>query len=152
MTFGLRRGAAAPAVALVIFVAALAVATGGARAGSAGAGPPGGSYTAAQASAGATLWAAKCAQCHGANLEGGAGPALTGANLRTLSKNTKLTVGDLFTFMSQQMPLNDPASLKQSDYSAIMAFILKKNGYPAGAVPLKYAAAMDSKMALTSKN
>jgi hypothetical protein len=61
-------------------------------------------------------------------------------------------VGDLFTFMSQQMPLNDPASLKQSDYSAIMAFILKKNGYPAGTKPLKYAAALDSKMALTSKN
>jgi mono/diheme cytochrome c family protein len=136
--------------ALALSVALLAsagFAAGGARAASSTA-----TYTAAQAATGAAVYGANCAPCHGASLEGGAGPALTGQNLRTLSKNTKLTVGDLFTFMAQQMPMNAPASLKPDQYAAIMAFILKKNGYPAGSAPLKYATALDSKAALTSKN
>jgi len=112
----------------------------------------GASYTPAQAASGAAVYAANCAQCHGQNLEGGAGPPLSGENLKTLSKSTKLTVGDLFTFMSQQMPMNAPASLRPDQYAAIMAYILKRNGYPPGSAPLRYASALGSKTALTSRN
>jgi mono/diheme cytochrome c family protein len=101
-------------------------------------------YTDAQALAGTKLYAANCAACHGEHLEGGAGPALSGATLGTLAKNTKLTVGDMFTFMAQEMPLNEPASLKHHEYVEIMAFILKTNGYPAGSKALAYAGAMNS--------
>jgi polar amino acid transport system substrate-binding protein len=108
------------------------------------------SYTAAQAASGAKPYEANCASCHGTDLEGGAGPALSGANLRTLAKNTHLTVGDLFQVLALQMPLNEPASLKHSQYVEIMAYILKRNGYPAGTKPLTYDGAMKSKVTMTS--
>ena len=57
---------------------------------------------------------------------------------------------DLFTFMSQQMPMNAPASLPKEQYVAIMAFVLKSNGYPAGSKALSYATASTSKMPVTS--
>ncbi|MGP6157473.1 MAG: c-type cytochrome [Vulcanimicrobiaceae bacterium] len=107
-------------------------------------------YSASQASAGGKIYAANCASCHGDQLEGGVGPALSGANLRTLAKNTKLTVGDLFQFMALQMPLNDPASLKHDQYAQIMAYILKFNGYPAGSHTLTYDQAMSSTTPMTS--
>jgi mono/diheme cytochrome c family protein len=102
------------------------------------------SFNAAQAAAGDKLYAAKCSACHGEHLEGGAGPALSGATLTTLATNTKLTVGDMFTFLSQQMPLNEPASLTHDQYVSIMAFILHYNGYKTGPKPLTYAAATTS--------
>lgn len=108
------------------------------------------SYTAAQAAAGAKEYEANCASCHGADLEGRAGPALTGPNLRTLAKHTHFTVGDMFASLAQQMPLNDPASLKHSQYVEIMAYILKQNGYSAGTKPLTYDGAMKSKVTMTS--
>lgn len=107
-------------------------------------------YTSAQATSGAKLFAANCASCHGDHLEGNVGPALTGPNLVTLAKHTKLKVGDLFGFMALQMPLNAPASLKKDQYAAIMAYILKVNGYPAGSKALTYAAAMNSPVTMTS--
>lgn len=121
-----------------------AIALGVASAAAAGAPSPSVSYSAAQAAAGDKLFASKCAACHGEHLEGGAGPALTGATLNTLAKNTKLTVGDMFTFISQQMPLNEPASLTHDQYVSIMAYILHYNGYKTGAKPLTYDAATNS--------
>ncbi|MBD5656033.1 MAG: cytochrome c [Candidatus Eremiobacteraeota bacterium] len=106
-------------------------------------------YTAAQATSGGKEYESKCSACHGEHLEGGAGPALSGDTLKTLSKNTKLSVGDAFSFLSQQMPLNEPASLTHDQYTSIMAFILKTNGYPAGSKPLSFSEAKISKVTLT---
>ena len=123
-------------------MAALAVGQGAMTA--VGASSPSISYRAVQSTAGSKLYEAKCSACHGANLEGGAGPALSGATLTTLSKNTKLTIGDMFTFIAQQMPLNEPASLTHDQYVSIMAYILHYNGYKTGSKPLTYDAAMNS--------
>jgi len=123
-------------------VAAIAIGLGSVAA--SGAPSPKVSFSAAQAAAGDKLYAAKCSACHGERLEGGAGPALSGATLTTLSKNTKLTIGDMFTFITQQMPLNEPASLTHDQYVSIMAYILHFNGYKAGAKSLTYAAATNS--------
>lgn len=106
-------------------------------------------YTTQQAADGERTYDAKCSACHGDHLEGGAGPALSGATLGTLAKNTKLTVGDMFSFLAQQMPMNDPASLSHAEYVDIMAYILKKNGYPAGTKSLTYGAAMASTVKVT---
>lgn len=107
-------------------------------------------YTRAQASAGAKIFSAQCAACHGVHLEGGAGPPLTGPNLVRLAKKTKLNVGDVFSFLSLQMPLNAPASLTHDQYTAVMAFILKTNGYPAGSKSLTYQGATNSTVIMTT--
>lgn len=107
-------------------------------------------YQAAQATAGERSYNVSCAACHGTHLEGGAGPALSGAPLRTLSKNTHLLVGDIFSWLARQMPLNEPASLTHDQYVKIMAYVLEKNAFPAGSKALTYADAMKSTVPMTS--
>lgn len=102
-------------------------------------------FTASQAAAGEKQFEITCSPCHGTQLEGGAGPPLAGQNFKILSTKVHATVSDIFTYMSTNMPLNNPASLKKSVYVNIMAFILSKNGYTAGDAPLTYAAAKSSK-------
>ncbi len=116
-----------------------------------GAGPPPPAlYTAAQAKAGDSVYGAKCALCHGAQLEGGAGPPLSGPNMTTLGVKTHLTVGDLFGYVTSNMPMNAPASLTHDQYVVVLAFILKRNGFPSGAKPLTYATAMSSTVMVRS--
>lgn len=105
-------------------------------------------FTSAQVSAGAKTFEASCAMCHGSSLEGGAGPALTGPNFRTLSNKVHATISDVFTYMTTNMPMNAPASLPHKDYVNIMAFILSKNGYRAGGAPLSFSQAAESKAAI----
>ncbi len=87
-------------------------------------------YTQQQAQAGAAKYADNCEQCHGAQLEGRAGPALRGPAFAPPSAN--LTVGEIFTMVSQQMPASNPGSLDRQDYVEIIAYLLQQNGYPAG--------------------
>ena len=109
------------------------------------------SFTAAQAGAGEKAFAAKCSMCHGASLEGGAGPALSGPNFKTLSSKVHATVSDIFTYMTTNMPMNAPASLPHTDYVNIMAFILSKNGYRPGGAALSYGKATSSKAAVVKE-
>ena len=101
-------------------------------------------FTKAQQTAGGAAFEKTCSPCHGAQLEGGAGPPLTGHNFKILSTKVGATVSDIFTYMSTNMPMNNPASLSHTQYVAIMAFILSKNGYHAGGAPLTFAAASAS--------
>jgi polar amino acid transport system substrate-binding protein len=98
------------------------------------------SFTSAQAAAGAKTYAAKCAQCHGAKLEGVSAPALKGSSLQSTGQNT----GQLFKFITEQMPAGNPGSLSKQEYVNLIAFILKENGSPAGSKPLSYEAASSS--------
>jgi len=102
-------------------------------------------FTIAQQNAGEKTFETTCSPCHGAQLEGGAGPPLTGHNFKILSSKIGATVSDIFTYMSTNMPMNNPASLSHQQYANIMAFILSKNGYRAGGAPLTFAAASASK-------
>ena len=106
-------------------------------------------YTAAQATAGASAFSQNCAMCHGANLEGGAGPALVGQAFAAASNN--YTVGAIFTELSQQMPAGQPGSLTHTQYEDIMAYILKQNGYPAGTTAISYDKAMGDSTPLVSQ-
>ena len=63
-------------------------------------------YTSDQASAGRTRYNASCAMCHGQNLQGGAGPALTGASFGAKWRGHPLS--DLYTVVHDQMPLTAP--------------------------------------------
>ena len=106
------------------------------------------SFTAAQASAGASAFAAHCAACHGSQLEGGAGPALSGPNFKTLSTKVKASVSDIFGYMTMNMPLNAPASLTHTQYVDILSFILSKNGYRPGPSAMTFAQASASSAAI----
>jgi len=99
-------------------------------------------YTSAQATAGAAVFTQSCAMCHGANLQGGAGPALTGASFDSASANK--TIGSVFTLITTQMPLGSGGSLTHDQYTAVMAYILTKNDYPAGSTPLDYTTSLAS--------
>lgn len=84
-------------------------------------------YTQAQATSGQKEYTTSCARCHGVNLEGVNAPALAGEGIAGSQ-----AVSDIYGFMVQQMPAGAPGSLSAAKYAVIMAYILKKNGHPAG--------------------
>jgi mono/diheme cytochrome c family protein len=106
-------------------------------------------YTAAQATTGQAVFAQNCAMCHGAALQGGAGPALIGQAFA--SADNKYSVAAMFDELTQQMPAGQPGSLTHDQYAAVFAYILKENGYPAGATPLNYKASLTSTVPLVSQ-
>lgn len=120
-----RRRSGAAAFAALLFAPAV-LAAGSAQ----------GYYTEAQARHGSEVFSANCAQCHGARLQGQAGPALAGKSFEDSLEYSKMSAKQLFSFISSQMPYNDPGSLKKEQYLQVLAFILKKNGYPSGSTPL----------------
>jgi mono/diheme cytochrome c family protein len=105
----------------------------------------GGAYTAAQAKAGAAIFAAQCSQCHGTKLEGISGPALAGPDF--ISKWSGQTADDLRDIISTQMPLTAPGSLKPAEVLSVISYILQQNKYPAGDAPLTAAKTKGVKIA-----
>ncbi|HLY02308.1 MAG TPA: PQQ-binding-like beta-propeller repeat protein [Candidatus Cybelea sp.] len=91
-------------------------------------------YSVEQAAQGQTLFAQKCAVCHGVRLQGGAGPALAGNQffLRYRGK----PVAALWSTIHTEMPLNAPGTLSSQESLALVAFILRQNGFPAGPSPI----------------
>jgi S-disulfanyl-L-cysteine oxidoreductase SoxD len=94
-----------------------------------------GIYTSEQADRGAGVYAQRCGACHGAALNGtGEAPPLIGGEF--VSHWDTLTVGDLYDRVRTTMPQNDPMSMTRDEYADVLAFLLKTNGFPAGAQPL----------------
>src|SRR5688572_20136154 len=93
-------------------------------------------YTAAQAQAGAMVFARNCATCHGSALEGGIGPGLKGVAFGERAVAQSLTAQSLLDVVAYTMPQSNPGSLKPEDYNAVVAYVLQQNGYPAGATAL----------------
>ncbi|HWT05095.1 MAG TPA: PQQ-binding-like beta-propeller repeat protein, partial [Xanthomonadales bacterium] len=94
-----------------------------------------GHYTRAQAASGAAVYTATCQQCHGVNLQGQSGPGLVGAAFRKYVGKAG-TAASLEDFIARQMPADKPGSLTQQQYLDVTAYLLARNGYPAGNVPL----------------
>ncbi len=105
----------------------------------------GGAYTSAQATAGGKIFVAQCAMCHGAKLEGGAGPQLAGPDF--MAKWSGQTAADIHDIVSTQMPLTSPGSLKPDEDLAVVAYILQQNKYPAGDTALTAATLKSVKIA-----
>jgi mono/diheme cytochrome c family protein len=101
--------------------------------------PPGGIYTAAEATAGMADYNTNCASCHNADLSGNSGPALAGPNFVSYLTFTKITPTQLQAFITSQMPATAPGSLTATQYSNIFAYILSYNHYPAGTTSLSPA-------------
>lgn len=94
-----------------------------------------GVYTDAQATRGAALYDRECASCHGTPEQGGSmAPALAGA---AFSANYDgMTVGDLFDRNRTTMPVGREGQLTAAQNADITAYMLKVNGFPAGATEL----------------
>jgi mono/diheme cytochrome c family protein len=91
-------------------------------------------YTNAQAANGAKAYQKTCAGCHGATLQGGMGPALVGKQFWLTYGGKKIST--LWSAVHTQMPMMAPGSVSAKNSTNIMAFLLQKNGLPAGTTPL----------------
>ena len=89
----------------------------------------------AQADAGAELFSAQCAVCHGANLEGTTlGPLLSGRPF--MQRWGERTPSLLFANIKANMPPGGNESLEEADYLAITAHLLASNGVDSVAAAL----------------
>ena len=88
------------------------------------------------------LYAKSCARCHGVQMEGILGPGLTGPHFA--SEKANFDVEHVFNIVAHNMPATRPGSLEDDEYVKIMAYILEKNGYPAGDQELTYDGASKS--------
>lgn len=77
-------------------------------------------YTPQQVAAGAAVYARQCAECHGGQLQGVSGPALTGVSFA----RSHLTAAQLRSVVVHSMPLTAPGTLNPQDYAAVMAYLL----------------------------
>ena len=90
-----------------------------------------GVYTGAQAERGQVLYTESCAGCHSDDLRGdNQSPALVWVCFTFLWGG--FTLGELFRSIQEQMPTDRPGSLPDQTYRDVVAFVLSKNGYPAG--------------------
>jgi quinoprotein glucose dehydrogenase len=90
-----------------------------------------GVYTESQAAAGQPLYAEHCAKCHGADLGGvEQAPALAGPAFGQRWRDAPLE--KLFSRV-ESMPPQAPKSLTTAQYIDVLAFMLKANGFTAGA-------------------
>lgn len=93
-----------------------------------------GVYTEDQAARGAAAYQQNCSRCHGPNLGGTFEiPPLVGRFVPYWSGST---LDVLVDYITHAMPLGRTGSLSAATNTDITAFILKSNGFPAGAKEL----------------
>ena len=94
-----------------------------------------GIYTETQAKRGEKIYAESCASCHGDDLSGGGQtPALAGKEFN--GDWNDLTMNDLFDRTRLSMPADKPGTLKPEQTADVIAYLLKKGNFPAGAADL----------------
>jgi mono/diheme cytochrome c family protein len=93
-------------------------------------------FTAEQAEQGKVLYARNCASCHGPDLEGASGPALTGPDFKQMLTDQNRTAASLLDVIRFTMPYDAQGNLPDAQFDAITAYILSRAGYPAGSEKL----------------
>ena len=96
-----------------------------------------GIYTREQAERGRALYVDACAQCHGAQLEGGTSVPLAGEQFIRSWGRPDLTLDDFYYIVRRTMPKATPGSHPREAYTDIVAYILQRNGFPPGAKELR---------------
>jgi S-disulfanyl-L-cysteine oxidoreductase SoxD len=86
-----------------------------------------GVYTASQSDRGQALYRSKCASCHAPN-------RFTDDLFYTSFAGKPLW--EMFDVISDTMPEDDPGGMKKEEYADVIAYLLKLNNFPAGAVEL----------------
>src|SRR3546814_4514430 len=78
-------------------------------------------------SMGERLYAQQCAGCHGADVDGGVGPALRGRALLPQSRAQAPTAADLDIWIRANMPGSAPGSLSRPERLAITEMVMRRN-------------------------
>ncbi len=90
-----------------------------------------GVYTAQQAGRGRREYRQQCATCHSTDLRGGEmAPGLVGDTF--LGGWSGATLWSLFDFSMATMPQDNPGSTSPAAMNAILAYVLRENGFDAG--------------------
>jgi mono/diheme cytochrome c family protein len=93
-----------------------------------------GVYSDEQASAGETIYYAKCSSCHGDELGGiERAPALAGAQFLDAWRDRSLR---RLLDRIDEMPPGQPRSLSPADAVAVLSFLLRSSEMPSGPAPL----------------
>lgn len=82
-----------------------------------------GVYTVEQANRGRDIYAGMCQSCH---------PAASHTGVTFKNNWGGRPLSDLFGFMRERMPKNEPGSLAPEEYADVLAYLLKLNAMPAG--------------------
>jgi S-disulfanyl-L-cysteine oxidoreductase SoxD len=94
-----------------------------------------GVFTSEQSMRGKARYEAFCASCHVGDLSGtlaadtGAPPLRGAPFIASLEKKGAAAV---FDYVKTTMPADDPASLKDTEYLDILAYVIQANGFPPG--------------------
>ncbi|MEP7272633.1 MAG: c-type cytochrome, partial [Acidobacteriota bacterium] len=86
-------------------------------------------YSGAQAARGQAIYAAKCASCHGEQLEGKTASPLSGPRFAAKWGDGRHNVDELYFITRTQMPYGAGGTLTNQQYIDTVAVILKANGY-----------------------
>ena len=96
------------------------------------------SYTADQATTGSVIYEAACADCHLTSLRGDfEAPELAGPNFRNAWGSEPVSA--LLVHTRETMPEEQPGSLGDEEYSAIVAYLLLQNGVASGTAALNFS-------------
>ena len=82
-----------------------------------------GVYSREQWLRGRDVYSGLCVSCH---------PAVTHVGPVFTKSWAGKKLSDLFGFLRERMPKNDPGSLTEQDYVDVMSYLLRLNGMPAG--------------------
>jgi len=77
-----------------------------------------------QATRGRTVFLGMCRECHTPEEQ---------SSDRFAKRWLGKSLGDLYEYLSAEMPKNDPGSLSSGDYADVMAYMLRINAMPVGA-------------------
>ena len=89
-------------------------------------------FTHAQADAGSQVYVRSCASCHGPRLDDGVALPLAGPAFLQKWSAPDRSLDDLWFVMRNTMPKNAGGTLPPSDYLAVLAYILERNGHAGG--------------------
>jgi len=106
------------------------------------------SFTADQVARGSDIYAERCVQCHGDQLDNGefGGAPLNGKYFKQHWGGG--SVAALVAFMKAKMPPDRPGSLTDQSYAELAAFLLDANDYPKGDKELPPDTASQQKLSL----
>jgi len=89
-------------------------------------------YTKAQAKHGKKIFAEHCQKCHGKNMQGTSAPPNGGRAFLKKADALGWSMADMRRVVVDSMPMNNPGTLSAEQYSAVLAYLLATDCYPAG--------------------